>query len=639
MPSSNTVKIVIKLKDKYYLEDDIQESFNKSKSRLIVNSTIFDKDNINIVRNLYGKEEAKNNREVVSNLLEVLSELYAEFEENFVLQSLFSEINTKKVINLILTAKTRGDYLGENLLNCFFIETNEDKVDEILERIKTINNSSIHYAYIRGELVEPTSEPNVLKKSINDEVIYAINRMFDHFKVIDINDDGKNTVKIVDVEQGWCFENEGIRNLKLSKKRILGGGFNHPDPTKVAHGTKTLNVLFGEENPENNSTLNGLCSSINAHVASVWFKSGENIIENREAALASLFGIEVDKNGNLLKNVDTIIDKGDIVLLELQTKIRGIPNFLPVEVEPVMFNIIKLGVKAGFIIIEAAGNGNYNLDEPICDKLKIPKCGFKNLVDKNSGTGAIMVGALIKTKDGLDMYPNTNSGDRVDCYCFGDDISTLTQLTFNATSLATSIVAALATNLQRKEKLSGRTLNIEQMRNKLSSAPKKIPGMDSPLINLSTKNTLKMENEKTSNQTGLSVDDKEKLSHQGIRESVPVSVNSMKRTFKEEFIDKLPGSEDSSTQSGLTISGYFIGRVLLERILAQDTNATGIVFSFGLNKTIADGGELQLIAELASGDKTIEKPTIIQGAKKYATGAPGEDGPGDGGIPAIKPTP
>ncbi len=125
----------------------------------------------------------------------------------------------------------------------------------------------------------------------------------------------------------------------------------------------------------------------------------------------------------------------------------------------------------------------------------------------------------------------------------------------------------------------------------------------------------------------------DKLSHQGLIEldTEPGSdtVTEMKLIFYDEFI---------RGGGGLVNTGYFIGKVLLNRILADNDDAAGILISFGMNKTKDTGGQLQLIIEPASGIEKDDQPNIINEREKYGTSEIG-DPPPDGLIPAIKPTP
>jgi hypothetical protein len=615
MSSEKTARIVIKIKDEYFLNKEIYELYN---NKLIVHKTIFSEWNLRVINELFPAVKLNRSEPIFQRLFSQLAGLSESFSEKFVLESLFSVIDNTDVCNLMFEAGKRGKNEAENVLNFFFIETSEKKAADVLAKIKNLDNPGIAYAYIRGRLDELPNGPNILSDSINDKVIEDIDNLFLQYGVKDFDSD--NT-RIVDVEQSWNFSNEGIRRLNLGSKPILGGGHNFDDGGKKNHGTNTLNVLFGEEQAPDKSTLNGLCRGGNVRVASTWFSETD---ERCEAALASLFRVELDNNGNRVANTDRVLNIGDIILLELQVTIPGDNRYYPVEIEPAKYRVIKLGIDAGFIIIEAAGNGAHDLNVPVS--------GYKDLSTNESGTGAIMVGAIEKTNSTIpSKHKDTNFGRRVDSYCYGNDVAILTRMIFNSTSLASAVIAGLAANLQKKAKESGSILNIIQMKSFLSSLPFQLPNNGSTFKKLYNRNI---------NKTIIEMENKKKLSHQGIRETTLASARVLKERFKTDFIDNsisMAGSVDGSVPK-LVTTGYFIGKALLNRILTENEDAAGIIFSFGLNKRVAEGGQLQLVLELASGVEMDNVPNYIAEREIYATGEPGNGGP-DGVIPAIKPTP
>ncbi|WP_149240163.1 hypothetical protein [Dyadobacter sp. 32] len=111
----------------------------------------------------------------------------------------------------------------------------------------------------------------------------------------------------------------------------------------------------------------------------------------------------------------------------------------------------------------------------------------------------------------------------------------------------------------------------------------------------------------------------------GLIELTEDNVVDLKGLFDEEFVEKGIGSR----------TGYFVGRGLIEKILAENENAEGILISFGLNREIDRDGEIQLIFEPSNSN---EADGVILGKPKYGTGVPGIEGP-SGTLPAIKPTP
>jgi hypothetical protein len=123
-----------------------------------------------------------------------------------------------------------------------------------------------------------------------------------------------------------------------------------------------------------------------------------------------------------------------------------------------------------------------------------------------------------------------------------------------------------------------------------------------------------------------------RLSHIGLVEINAEVVKDLKSNFKQDILVK---------NDGLVTKGYFIGKALLNSILSDNEESAGILISFGMNDTIEEGGQLQLIIEYASGIEADDEPNIIGYLRKYATakkiGPPDPDP--DGGLPMIKPKP
>ncbi len=307
-----------------------------------------------------------------------------------------------------------------------------------------------------------------------------IDSLFKNCGITNINPPIPN-VTVVDVEQGW---NTSILTA-LNISSIFGGGYNYLSPPKIKHGTNTLNVLFKGESPDNLSTYNGFCPYAVKKIASVWktptlaLPDNPPLYDRREASLASVLGHVYVNPENIYNTNNAIVNKGDIVLLELQISSNRINN-LPVEIERGMFNLIKAGIKAGFIIIESAGNGGEffpggrDLDDP-----QYSTFGAGIMPLKSNSSGAIMVGA-VNTIAPYQKFLTSNFGSRIDCFCFGDKITTGTVsdsvYKYSSTSLASAIVAAMVANLQiMAKKIKKRPLDIIEIKNFLNKVPFPLP--------------------------------------------------------------------------------------------------------------------------------------------------------------------
>jgi len=108
---------------------------------------------------------------------------------------------------------------------------------------------------------------------------------------------------------------------------------------------------------------------------------------------------------------------GDVLLIEQQGWIDDI--FTPVEVDPAVFDAIAMAVAQGIVVIEPAGNGACNLDDPMWD-------GWFDRTERDSG--AIIVGGGASPLSGLEprtWFPSGSCyGDRVDVQAWFDNIIT-----------------------------------------------------------------------------------------------------------------------------------------------------------------------------------------------------------------------
>jgi Subtilase family len=167
----------------------------------------------------------------------------------------------------------------------------------------------------------------------------------------------------------------------------------------------------------------------------------------------------------------TLLSPGDIVMLELQTargNISGWPDNHPIEIKDAERDAIRLAVSQhNLVVVTAAGNAGVDLDAYVS-----PQGTFagRRLLDRNSAdfqdSGSIMVGAATSTvphRRMNSMDNKSNFGSRVDCYAWGENVSTCGaalvpdfnthanrwyRTEYNATSAATPIVAGAATLLQ-----------------------------------------------------------------------------------------------------------------------------------------------------------------------------------------------
>ena len=118
---------------------------------------------------------------------------------------------------------------------------------------------------------------------------------------------------------------------------------------------------------------------------------------------------------------------GDVLVLEVQFSgmVQGRKTLVPVDTDPIVFEAIRLATKVGVIVVEAAGNGNANLDEFRDRKGK--KILLRGGPDFKE-SGAIMVGGCSSSVPHArwiePLEGGSNFGSRVDCFAWAENIVT-----------------------------------------------------------------------------------------------------------------------------------------------------------------------------------------------------------------------
>lgn len=233
--------------------------------------------------------------------------------------------------------------------------------------------------------------------------------------------------RLVDMEWGWNLNHEDL----VAQGITLLSGLNN---SYFFHGTGVLGEVAASDNTVG-------CVGIVPKVASVrvvgqWLSGGGYSTSQpiMDAVAAMHFG--------------------DVLLLEAQTSMWGY-SYVPVEVEPAVFDAIRLATALGIVVVEAAGNGGVNLDT-------LANPSAQQVLNRGSAdfrdSGAIIVGAASSaaphTRMGFSCY-----GSRVDCFGWGENVDTCSTnsantdntaytSTFNGTSSASPIVTGAALSVQ-----------------------------------------------------------------------------------------------------------------------------------------------------------------------------------------------
>ena len=317
---------------------------------------------------------------------------------------------------------------------------------EQLRELDTVETAYLHPGVVEPPMVYTADDPLSAKQSYLDPAPAGIDAR--HAWTVP-GGDGKN-LKLADVEWGWNLKHEDLEGINF---------INVPDRDHHrarAHGTKVLGVIAARDNTNH-------CVGITPNLPSIvtsgqWNSDGELITD--QAIMDAILELNA----------------GDVLLLEAQTKMFGETN-IPLEAEPLVFDVVELATYYGIVVVAAAGNGGVDLNQVTdSDGLKI--------FDRDiHDSGAIIVGsAYMDFNTEIDWHRLNNScyGSRVDCFASGDRVVTLssdyegTSLdewsnSFSSTSSATAIVAGAALALQSaREEHGDPRLSSHQMRERLS---------------------------------------------------------------------------------------------------------------------------------------------------------------------------
>ena len=169
-----------------------------------------------------------------------------------------------------------------------------------------------------------------------------------------------DNVRIVDVEYSWNRSHED-----LSKARVAGSALANGTPCdpfaqsmgahSADHGTAVLGELVGDPN---GFGVTGLAP--NASLLTVNAASRNSTTGYCEVNLAAAITVAANNTA-----------KGDVILIEQQaggprwTNPKSDVGYVPVEWNSGVHAAIKSATASGRIVIEPAGNGYQNLDDPV----------------------------------------------------------------------------------------------------------------------------------------------------------------------------------------------------------------------------------------------------------------------------------
>ncbi|ANE86891.1 MULTISPECIES: S8 family peptidase [Bacillus] len=362
----------------------------------------------------------------------VIKDLLTEYPD-VTFTRLFTSVSPEQIQNLEVKAP---NHVSTSLLNYYILQNQNSGYEEIVDKLKA--SSLIEDAYMKKQekimppevqsssvALNPNNNPRFKKQGYLEAAPYGINAPF----AWGIQGGNGNGITFVDMEYGWLLNHEDLlhQNIELMSGRNIN--------QHVGHGTSVLGIVSSEDNEVGNI---GIAPKAKAKVISQIRDNGQ--YNTADAILSAVNQLEA----------------GDVLLLEAQASFDGYGDkYLPVEVQPDIFDAIRAGTDKGIVIIEAGANGWNDLDQ-----FKDRK--GKQVLNRNSkdfkDSGAIMVGA------GSSSFPHermwfSNYGSRIDVYGWGENVDTTTAeqsrsavnlytSSFSGTSSASPIIAGAATLVQ-----------------------------------------------------------------------------------------------------------------------------------------------------------------------------------------------
>jgi hypothetical protein len=400
----------------------------------------------------------------------------------------------ERLIARAATSAAEAGRGGPDLSVFYRVEAPDDRLEELAEQLR--RQEAIEAAYVKPAAeppginddlpADPEEAPSATPNFVSSQVYLGappggIEALWAHTQP-----GGRgNGIRIIDIEGAWRFDHEDL-------KQVQGGVVGGTQSTALNwrnHGTAVIGVFGGDEN---SFGVTGI--SPNSHTRAI-----------------SIFG-PGQSSAKAIRDAADLLSAGDIVLIELhrpgprhnfqqRDDQRG---YIAIEWWEDDWAAIRYATNKGVIVVEAAGNGAENLDDPI---YSVRPPGFPaawtnpfNRANRDSGAIIVGAGAPPPGTHGRDHGPDrsrldfSNYGASVDAQGWGREVTTTGYGVlqggsdenlwytdrFSGTSSASPIVVGAIACLQGNRKAKGQALHTPaQMRTRLrttGSAQTDAPG-------------------------------------------------------------------------------------------------------------------------------------------------------------------
>lgn len=334
------------------------------------------------------------------------------------IEPLFSNINPDKLKDWIRKAKELDPtYMEGNFFQYFKVtcpmESNSDEIASELSGWSSIKKSHVQRKSV-SPAVTYSDDPRAVDNLVDpyQEYLDAAPTGVSAKSVWDASVTGSDgtLIKLIDIEKGWTLNHE---DLGLTITNLLWGTI---DDASRAHGTSVLGIIGAKDNAIG---CVGIAPSSTINVISY------NGVTIAEAIMQSI----------------NYLGFGDVLLIEAVNEEDSGTVHVPAETTDAEYDAIRLATALGIIVVEAGGDstsGGKNFDtytDP--GGLYILDPGSTDFRD----SGAVIVTAakstvqVVSTVNTHVKLTSAPYGERVDCYAWGENITTLSSDSLGATNL------------------------------------------------------------------------------------------------------------------------------------------------------------------------------------------------------------
>jgi serine protease len=373
---------------------------------------------------------------------------------------LYSSIKPEKLKQLIAKAKQMDPtYKEGNFFQCFTISCPAESLHQsVIDELSVWNN--VKKVGLLKKLNHPTvgysDEDEFANQGYLNDAPEGIGSIQVWGKITPPTPETSGSdgtgIKFIDIETRWKLDHEDLP----------------VDNPATPSTDETINCLYGDINPaepEDGTAVLGIIGAVDNTIGCVGIAPSSTI------DVVSYYGTGNSLPNAIVKSLDHL-GFGDVLLIEAQTTLSESGNpfigyKIPVETIDTVYNAIRLATALGIIVVEPGGNGIgfdtlLDTSDDLCINLNDLTIGGNSILNPGNASqfkdsGAIIVTASRSSSPG-GMHEKmlwAPKGDRVDCYAWGENITTLSAddpsgyvHNYGGTSGAAAIIAGAILSMQ-----------------------------------------------------------------------------------------------------------------------------------------------------------------------------------------------